>query len=61
MNESWFHHKRPTEDVDDIDDGAADGVTSQAEYDSSDNWKYNQVRDVDSAVGRDSVELHWIP
>ncbi|CAJ1388164.1 unnamed protein product [Effrenium voratum] len=34
------------QDVDDIDDGAADGVTSQAEYDSSDNWKYNQDFDI---------------
>ena len=32
------------EDLDDLEDTAADGVSTQAEYESLDNWKFNQEK-----------------
>ena len=33
----------PSQDLDDLEDTAADGVSTQAEYESLDNWRFNQA------------------
>lgn len=51
MGHFWIY------DLDDLEDTTADGVDTQADYDSIDNWKYNQ--DVDIILSQLTEELQY--